>query len=130
MRTYEVIFIIRPDMPEAEVEALVEQMQQDVVGAGGQMVKVDKWGKRPLAYRVSGQREGYFVLFELQGTGEPLRELERRLKVTEPVLKFFSVRIDLERKKIEKLRHRREHRTARRQRAAASGPAKPSAATA
>ena len=120
MRTYEVIFIIRPELPEAEVDALVEQMQQGVAGAGGQVAKVDKWGKRPLAYRVSGQREGYYVYFEVEGSGDSLRELERRLKVAEPVIKIFSVRVDLERKKLEKLRHRREHRAARRQRAAAS----------
>jgi small subunit ribosomal protein S6 len=127
MRTYEAVFIIRPEVPEADVDALVDSLQHAVTGAGGQVVKVEKWGKRPLAYRISGQREGFFVLFELSGGGEALRELERRLKVTEPVLKFFSVRVDLERKKVEKLRHRREHRAARRQRAGAGGAAKATA---
>lgn len=127
MRTYEAVFIIRPDVAEADVDALVESLQQAVTGAGGEMVKVDKWGKRLLAYRVSGQREGFFVLFEITGGGEALRELERRLKVTEQVLKFLSVRVDLERKKVEKLRHRREHRAARRQRAGAGGAAKATA---
>ena len=116
MRTYEVVFIIRPDVPEAEIDALIEPLQQAVRDAHGQMVKVDKWGKRPLAYRVARQREGYFVFFELEGMGETLRELERRLKVAEPVMKFLSVRVDLERKKQEKMRHRREHQAARRQR--------------
>ena len=120
MRTYEVVFIIRPDVPEAEIDALLEPLQQAVRDAHGQMVKVEKWGKRPLAYRVARQREGYFVFFELQGMGEALRELERRLKVAEPVIKFLSVRVDLERKKHEKLRHRREHQAARRQRPAAA----------
>lgn len=119
MRTYEVIFILRPELPETEVEAVVEQMKQAVTATGGQMVKDEKWGKRPLAYRVSGCREGFYVLFEIVGTGDTLRELERRLKVTEPVIKFLSVRVDLERKKLEKLRHRREHRAARRQKPAA-----------
>lgn len=130
MRTYEVIFIVRPELPEAEVDALVEQMQQGVAGVGGQVTKVEKWGKRALAYRVSGYREGYYVLFEVEGSGETLRELERRLKVAEPVIKVFSVRVDLERKKREKLRHRREHRAARRQRPTAGsggGPAEASA---
>jgi len=126
MRTYEVIYIIRPELPEAEVDALVEQLQQAVTGAGGQMAKAEKWGKRPLAYRVAGCREGQYVLFEIQGLGDVLRELERRLKVAEPVIKFISVRVDLERKKLEKLRHRREHRAARRQKPAA-GPAGASA---
>lgn len=130
MRTYEVIFIIRPELPEAEVDALVQQMQQAVTGAGGRMAKADKWGKRPLAYRISGQREGFYVLFEFQGGGEVVRELERRLKVTEPVLKTLSVRVDLERKKSEKLRHRREHRAARRQRPAPPGGGGPAEASA
>src|SRR3989304_3489982 len=80
MRTYEVIFILRPDLPETETDALIEQMQQSVTGAGGRVTNADKckWGKRPLAYRVHGQREGFFVLFEVEGGGEGLRELERR----------------------------------------------------
>ncbi len=122
MRTYEVVFIIRPDVPEAEIDALLEPLQQTVRDAHGQMVKVEKWGKRPLAYRVARQREGFFVLFELEGMGEALRELERRLKVAEPVMKFLSVRVDLERKKQEKMRHRREHQAARRQRPAPPSP--------
>jgi len=121
MRTYEVIFILRPDLPEAEADALVEQMQQGVAGAGGRVTRVDKWGKRPLAYPVARQREGQFVLFEVEGGGEALRELERRLKVSEPVLKFLSVRVDLERKRAEKHRHKREHRAARRHRPAPAG---------
>ncbi len=123
MRTYEVVFIIRPDVPEAEIDALLEPLQQAVRDAHGQMTKVEKWGKRPLAYRVARQREGYFVFFELEGMGEALRELERRLKVAEPVMKFLSVRVDLERKKHEKMRHRREHQAARRQRPAPPSPA-------
>jgi small subunit ribosomal protein S6 len=123
MRTYEVIFILRPDVPEAEAETLIEHMQQGVAGAGGRVTKVDKWGKRPLAYRVARQREGLFVLFEVEGGGEALRELERRLKVAEPVLKLMSVRVDLERKRAEKHRHKREHRAARRHRPAPAGGA-------
>ena len=115
MRTYEVIFIIRPDMPDADVDALIEQMQKVVTeteGEKAEVVKADKWGKRTLAYRVAGQREGIYVLFEIQSGGKALHELERRLKVTEPVIKVFSVRVDLERKKVAKLAHKSEHRAA------------------
>lgn len=122
MRVYEVVFIIRPDVPEAEIETLVEQMQEGVVASGGKVEKVEKWGKRQMAYRVDGNREGFYVLMEIAGTGEQLRELERRLKVAEPVIKQISVRVDEERKRLAKLRHRREHRAARRQHAA-HGPA-------
>ncbi len=130
MRIYEVIFIIRADVPEAELDSLVEGFQQVVVSTGSTLAKVEKWGKRPLAYRVRGQREGFYVLFEVHGSGDTVRELERRLKVTEPVIKYLSVRVDLERKKYEKVRRRRERRAARRPRRApgpsveaASGPA-------
>ena len=58
MRTYEVVFIIRPDTPEGDIDTLVESLQQAVRDAGGQVTKMDKWGKRPLAYRVERQREG------------------------------------------------------------------------
>jgi len=130
MRIYEVIFIIRADVPEAELDSLVEGFQQVVASTGSTLAKVEKWGKRPLAYRVHGQREGFYVFFEVHGTGDAVRELERRLKVSEPVIKYLTVRVDLERKRFEKMRRRRERRAARRPRRApapsveaASGPA-------
>jgi small subunit ribosomal protein S6 len=120
MRIYEVIFILRPEVPEAELDALVGQLTQGVSDTGGKVTKVEKWGKRKLAYRVHGCREGLYVFLEVEGQGDSVRELERRLKVSEPVIKLLSVRMDVERKKGEKLRHRREHRAARRQRAPSS----------
>ena len=118
MRIYEVIFVIRVDVLEAEIDGLVEVFQQAVVSTGGALAKVEKWGKRTLAYRVRGQREGFYVFFEVHGSGDTVRELERRLKVSEPVIKYLTVRVDVERKKFEKVRHRRERRAARRQRRA------------
>lgn len=118
MRIYEVIFIIRPDAAEADVDSLIESFQQVVAGSAGRVEKTEKWGKRRLAYRIAGQWEGYYVYFELHGAGDTVRELERRLKVSEPVIKYLSVRVDLERKRLEKLRRRREHRAVRRQRRA------------
>lgn len=127
MRIYEVIFIIRADVPEAEIDTLVESFQQAASGAGGRVEKVEKWGKRRLAYQVAGQREGFYVLFEIHGMGNALHELERRLKVSEAVIKYLSVRVDLERKRHEKLRRRREHRAIRRQRRAPARPEGPPA---
>ena len=116
MRTYEVIFIVRPDLPEDEVTELSEQMQEIVTENEGEIVKTDNWGKRILAYRVEGQREGVYVLFEVNSAdGKALHELERRLKVNDMVIKVFSVRVDEERKRLAKLKHKREHRAARRQ---------------
>ena len=127
MRTYEVIFIVRPDQSEDEVNALIEQMQKAVTESEGEMVQTDIWGKRTLAYRVAGQREGIYVLFEINSAeGKALHELERRLKVADPVIKVFSVRVDLERKKVAKLKHKREHRAARRQQKAPAASAESS----
>ncbi|MFQ5927962.1 MAG: 30S ribosomal protein S6 [Terriglobia bacterium] len=118
MRTYEVVFILQPDQPESEVDALVALFQEVVssTGGGAGVDKVEKWGKRNLAYRVAGHAEGYYVFFELHAGGDTLHELERRLKVSGPVIKYLSVRVDLERERLEKLRRRREHRAIRRQR--------------
>ena len=102
MRKYEVMFIIRPDIPEDDMNKLVAQMERVVAGAGGKVEKVDKMGHRRLAYRVKKSREGIYVLFTLEGTGETVKELERRLKVTDAVIKFMTVRIDEEQKRAEK----------------------------
>lgn len=118
MRIYEVIFVIRPDVPEADVDTLTDSFAQAVTSLGGKVEKVEKWGKRRLAYRVAGNSEGSYVFLEMNATGAILQELERRLKVSEPVIKYLSVRVDLERKRLEKLRRRREHRAVRRQRKA------------
>ncbi len=114
MRIYEVMFIVRPDLPEEEREKLVSQMQNVVTGAGGTVQKVDKMGLRRLAYRVSRQREGFYVLLTVEGGGETIREFERRLKVTDAVIKYLSVRIDEEQKRIAKLKALRAKAESRR----------------
>ncbi len=94
MSKYEMMFITRPDVPEEEIEKLTAQMDTVVAGAGGKTEKIDKMGRRRLAYRVKGQREGFYVLFTFEGNGDTVREFERRLKVTDSVIKFLTVRID------------------------------------
>src|SRR5438876_12085158 len=96
MRKYEVIFIVRPDTTEEDVGKLVAQMEGVVAGAGGKVEKVERMGRRRLAYRVARQREGFYVLFLIEGGGDTIKELERRLKVTDTVIKFLTVRIDEE----------------------------------
>lgn len=104
MREYEVMFIIRPDVPDEEVDKLIAQMEGVVGGAGGKVESVEKMGRRKLAYRVRRNREGYYVLFTLHGTGDTVKELERRLKVTDAVIRYLTVRVDEARKQLEKLR--------------------------
>jgi small subunit ribosomal protein S6 len=116
MRKYEMMFIVRPDTTEEDLDKLVAQMEGVVSGAGGQIEKSEKMGRRRLAYRVGGFQDGHYVLFTLEGSGDTVKELERRLRVTDPVIKFLSVRIDEEQKRIEKAKAHRAKREARRPR--------------
>jgi small subunit ribosomal protein S6 len=94
MRNYEIIFIVRPDVSEEDVDKLIAQMEGVVASSGGKLEKVEKLGRRRLAYRVQKQREGIYVLFQLQGSGDTVKEFERRLKVIDTVIKYLTVRID------------------------------------
>ncbi len=129
MRNYEIMFIVRPDVADEEVDKLIAQMEGVATGAGGKIEKTEKLGRRRLAYRVARQREGFYVLFKLQGGGEMVKEFERRLKVTDTVIKFISVRMDeaLERaEKYKALRAKQESKR-RRSKPAAPAPAAPAA---
>ncbi len=113
MRKYEVMFIVRPDVPEEDVENVIAQMESAVTGTGGKIEKIEKMGRRRLAYRVSRYREGLYVLFTLEGSGDTVKEFERRLKVSDAVIKFLSVRIDEELERAEKWKVARAKQAAR-----------------
>lgn len=113
MRIYEELFIIRPDTPEEEIDKLIEQLTMFIASQGGNVDKSDKWGIRKLAYRVQKRNEGFYVLLQFTSKPETVNELERRLRVSDAVMKFQSVRIDEKLKKIEKRRKEREKRAAR-----------------
>ncbi|HVX65931.1 MAG TPA: 30S ribosomal protein S6 [Bryobacteraceae bacterium] len=113
MRIYEELFIVRPDAPEEEIDAFIEQMKQIITSGGGTVDKADKWGVRKLAYRVEKRDEGFYVLLQVTCGAETIKELERRLRVADLVLKFLTVRIDERLKKIEKRRKEREKRAKR-----------------
>jgi len=129
MRNYEIIFIVRPDVTEEDVDKLIAQMEGVVAGAGGQLEKVEKLGRRRLAYRVAKQREGIYVLFRLQGSGDTVKEFERRLKVLDTVIKYQTIRIDEDLERAEKfkaLRSKQESKK-RRSKPAPAPPAQPAA---
>ncbi|HLH37526.1 MAG TPA: 30S ribosomal protein S6 [Bryobacteraceae bacterium] len=131
MRVYEELFIVKPDAPEEEVEAFIEQIRQVITNGKGTVDKVDNWGVRKLAYRVSKYNEGRYVLFVFSSSPELVREVERRMRVADLVIKFLTVRVDEKQKKIEKRKKQREKRAARRpapQVAAPAAPAAPAAA--
>jgi small subunit ribosomal protein S6 len=125
MRVYEELFIVKPDAPEEEVEAFIEQIRQVISNGKGTVDKVDNWGVRKLAYRISKYNEGRYVLFVFSSSPELVHEVERRMRVTDLVVKFITVRIDEKQKKIEKRKKQREKRAARRPAPQAAAPAAP-----
>lgn len=108
-RTYELMFIVRPDMVDDDLNKLISTLATSVASASG-TVKSEVWGKRRLAYNVRGFNDGIFVLLILEGTGAMVHELERRLRVTEPVIKFITVRTDEEIKRLDKIKKIRDSR--------------------
>jgi small subunit ribosomal protein S6 len=114
MRVYEELFIVKPDAPEEEVDAYIGQLKELITNGKGTVDKADKWGTRKLAYRVSKYNEGVYVLLQFSSSPELVREVERRMRVTDMVIKFITVRIDEKTKKIEKRKKQRDKRAARR----------------
>jgi small subunit ribosomal protein S6 len=113
MRIYEELFIVRPDATDEEVDPLLEQLNNVITQAGGTVDKTEKWGVRKLAYRVMKFAEGQYILIQFSAKPNTVRELERRLRVADLVIKFLTVRIDEKMKRIEKRRKAREKRAAR-----------------
>lgn len=124
-RTYELMFIVRPDMPEEEQDKLISTLESQVSTSGGTVKNVERMGKRRLAYMVRRFADGIYVLLTVEGSGALIHELERRLRVTEPVIKFLTVRIDEEQKRLDKIKKIRESR-----KKAAPPPAEPGGETA
>ena len=107
-RTYELMFIVRPDMTDEDLDKLISTLQSVVPPSGGNVVKVEKMGKRRLAYTVRRFHDGIYVLMVVEGGGPVMHELERRLRVTEPVIKFLTVRVDEEQKRLDKIKKLRD----------------------
>jgi small subunit ribosomal protein S6 len=113
MRTYEIIFILKPDVAEEEADRFISQMEGVVTSTGGTIRKLDKMGVRHLAYTIGRYRDGRYYLFTVDCDVATVKEFERRLRVAEPVIKFLSVRIDEEMKRLEKLQGIRAKKLAR-----------------
>ena len=124
MRTYEQLFIVNTAATDVDVDGLLEQLSGIITGSGGKIDRTDKWGVRKLAYRVHRQTEGSYILLVFSCGSQAVRELERRLRVADMVLKFITVRMDERMKRVVKRQKRREKRLARKpQIAAPSAPA-------
>jgi small subunit ribosomal protein S6 len=113
-RIYEVVFIVDPGTPEEETTRLTENLQGIVTDQGGTVVKAEVMGRRQLAYTINRKNEGIYVLFEVEGTGREIAELERRMRVSDQVLRYLTVRVDEDRRRAEKLKGRRARKAAKR----------------
>ena len=115
-RQYDLIFICRPDTPEADVDKIIATIEHAAAEKGDKIEKTEKWGRKRMAYPVRRLREGFYVFMDLRSShGEVVKELERRLKVSDVVIKYLTVRVDEELKRQAKLKRHRERRAARRQ---------------
>lgn len=94
MRSYEIVFIVHPDLDENALNETVERVKGWITTQGGEVSKVDLWGKRQLAYPIRKRREGYYVLLETQMPGSAVAEVERNLRIHEPILRYLIVRTD------------------------------------
>ena len=116
MRVYELLFIVMPTEADEAVDALVEQLRTVAEERGGQVTKVDKMGRRKLAYQIrvspTTYTDGNYVVLTIEGTGAEIAELERRLRVTETVIRHLTVRVDEDLKRAEKFKAKRAARAA------------------
>ena len=110
MRKYEIMFIVRPDIADEDLDKLVTTMETNVKNAGGTLVSTDRMGKRRLAYEVRRFREGNYFLLNVEGPGSAIAEIERRMRVTEQIIKFMTVRTDEEQQRLDKIKKLRDSR--------------------
>ena len=123
-RSYEVMYIVRPDTADEEIDKLIAGFESTVTNGGGVVKNSEKWGRRKLAYTVRKFNDGFYILLTVEANGSVIAELERRLRVTEPVIKFITVRMDEEEKRLAKIRaHRAAHKKRSAEPVAAPAPA-------
>ena len=92
MQRYEIVAIVLADLNEDDVTALIERIQTIITDRKGVVAKVDKWGKRHLAYEIKKQKDGYYFLIDFAGDGPIVTEIERNYKIDDRVLKFMTVK--------------------------------------
>jgi small subunit ribosomal protein S6 len=121
-RKYELVYIVSPDASDDQVNDLHAQVDAIVQRMGAQLEKTENWGRRKLAYEIGRHKEGTYVLELINGNGDVMKEIDRRLKVSDLVIRHLVVRIDEEQGVVERMRNRRTE-TSRRRRVARGLPA-------
>jgi len=114
MRNYEIMFIVNPNTADEEVDKINSQIEGVITSGGGQVQKIEKMGKRRLAYEIDRNREGHYILFVFAGNGDIVRECERRLRVMDAVIKYLTVSTDDEVRRFDKIKAYRQRRASRR----------------
>jgi small subunit ribosomal protein S6 len=113
-RQYELVYIATPDATEQQMAELHAQVEAVVARFGGRLDNTENWGRRKLAYEIGRHKDGVYVLELMTGPGEMMRELDRRLRVNDMVIRHLTVRVDEELRVAERTRSRRKANTARR----------------
>jgi small subunit ribosomal protein S6 len=113
-RQYELVYIVTPEASEEQVAELHTQIEQIVQRYGGTFDKTDNWGKKRLAYEIGHHREGIYVVETITGSGELMKEIDRRLKVMDHVIRHLVVRVDEELRVADRTREARQSNAARR----------------
>ena len=113
-RKYELVYVVSPEATDAQVTDLHTQVEQITQRLGGTIEKTDNWGRRKLAYEIGPHKEGTYVLETIDGGGELMKEIDRRLKVSDLVIRHLVVRIDEEQTVIDRTRTRRTENSRRR----------------
>ena len=113
-RQYELVYILPPDTTEEQVNELHGQLDAVVSRMNGRIEKTENWGRRKLAYEIAHQKEGVYVLEVIEGTGDLMKELDRRLRVMDQVVRHLVVRVDQEKKVVDRTRTKRQSDSERR----------------
>ena len=113
-RVYEVMFIVDAGTADDEITRLTDNFRQIITDQGGTVTKNEMMGRRQLAYQINHKNEGIYVLFEIEGTGREIAELERRMRVSDQVVRYITVRMDEDRQRAEKFKAKRARRAGRR----------------
>lgn len=113
-RTYEVMFIVDSKTSDEDITRLNENLLQVITDQGGTVTKQENMGRRQLAYPIGRQTEGHYVLFEVDGSGREIAELERRMRVNDQVIRYITVRVDEDRQRAEKFKAKRARKASKR----------------
>lgn len=112
-RTYEVMYIAEPETTDDTITQLNEAIEKLISDSGGTVLKTDVMGLQRMAYPIKKREDGYYVLFEIEGSGQEIAELERRMRVNDLIMRYLTVRVDEERKTAQKLTDKRDKKRQR-----------------